>query len=77
MLRRARLPAEIPRAFWTYWAVSHHAHLPGRARAARARAEVVSNSSGKSVAGTYLKIPIRIGNPYSNRADPTEAIARM
>ena len=35
-----------------------------------ARAEAISNSSGKSVSETYLKIPIRIGNPYSNRADP-------
>ena len=40
------------------------------ARAPRARVEAVSNSSEKSVSGTYLKIPIRKGNPYSNRAKP-------
>ena len=37
----------------TEWSVTMHIRQA-------ARAEVVSNSSGKSVAGTYLKIPIRI-----------------
>ena len=46
-----------------------------RAHGARARRSR-QQFAWKLVSGTYLKIPIRIGNPYSNSAKLIEALAR-